>query len=92
MESLWLWYVEVERLIKALSYLAVMLFFTLWGLWAARYKEYHRAIIKLLLSLVMFSFVIRSFTDEPRWSLWLTTPTLFILAVTVLVFLVRMKR
>ena len=90
--DLWLWYIQYQLPIRGFSYLIVMFFFCIWGVWALRHGLYHRAAIKLLLGLVMMSFVIRSFDSDPRWSYCLTTPALSSLAITVIAFLFRLKK
>lgn len=91
MESFFDWYAQSAPLLRSVAYIVVMFFFGIWGAWALSHGFYHRGVIKLLMGLVLFSLPLRIYTGDARWALWLTTPALLALAVTVTIFLIRLS-
>lgn len=85
------WYIGNALQLRAVSYFVIMVFFIVWGAWAAGHKLYHRAMIKIGTALMLMSFVIYAVSPDPRVSLYLTTPVLVALAIVVIAFLARIR-
>lgn len=81
---------EYHTQIRAVSYVLIMLFYLVWGVYSLFMGLYHRAAIKLLTSAVLFSAMQYAMTGNPLIPIYLTTPITVALAVAVGTFVIRL--
>lgn len=91
LDSILDWYIAYAQILRAVSYLIVMLFFILWGAWAVWHGLYHRAAIQLGTGLMLGSFIWAVLDRDPRIALYITTPILIALSIIVVAFVFRIR-